>query len=150
MPLTELQRNYLAGRLREERERVLRALRRYDERLASTEQDAAGDLTKIPLHPADQGSEAFDRELDAQQMSRLSRELADIDAALERFYRNPDRFGRDERTGEDIPFARLDIIPWARAGVRGGAHLEATSAPSDQSVARRARRSPNASSRRAA
>jgi RNA polymerase-binding transcription factor DksA len=50
---------------------------------------------------------------------RLSRELAEIDAALERLYRKPERYGHDERTGEEIPFERLDPIPWARARVRG-------------------------------
>ena len=38
----------------------------------------------------------------------------EIDGALERLYRDPKRFGVCERTGEPIPFARLDLIPWAR------------------------------------
>ena len=117
MPLNERQRDHLTKRLREERDRVLVALRRYDERLAVTEQDAAGDLSKYPLHPADEGTDLFDRELDAQEESRLTGELEEIDAALERLYQTPDRFGRDERTGEDIPFDRLDVIPWARTRV---------------------------------
>jgi len=37
-----------------------------------------------------------------------------IDAALERLYQAPEKFGRCEDTGKDIPFARLDLIPWAR------------------------------------
>jgi RNA polymerase-binding transcription factor DksA len=117
MPLSSPQREHLAKRLREERERVLRVLGRYDEELAATEQDAAGDLSKFPFHPADEGTDAFDRELDAQEASRLTRELAEIDAALERLYGEPERFGRDERTGEEIPFERLDVIPWARERV---------------------------------
>jgi RNA polymerase-binding transcription factor len=117
MPLTQLQRDHLAKRLREERERILRALRRYDERLTATEQDAAGELSKVRLHMADQGTDTFERELDAQQMSRLSGELVEIDEALRRLYRQPEGYGRDERTGDDIPFARLDIIPWARRRV---------------------------------
>jgi RNA polymerase-binding transcription factor len=50
-------------------------------------------------------------------MSRLSGELVEIDEALRRLYRQPEGYGRDERTGDDIPFARLDIIPWARRRV---------------------------------
>ena len=42
------------------------------------------------------------------------RELAEIDAALERLYNTPEKFGICEDTGEDIPYERLDIIPWAR------------------------------------
>ena len=77
MPLSQPQREHLAKRLREERERVL-------------------------------------REVDAQDVSRFTRELEEIGAALERIYGEPERFGRDERTGEEIPFERLDLIPWAR------------------------------------
>jgi RNA polymerase-binding transcription factor DksA len=59
----------------------------------------------------------FDRELDAQEASRLSRELQAIDDALERLYHSPKLFGRDERNGDDIPFERLDEIPWARTRI---------------------------------
>ena len=48
---------------------------------------------------------------------RATAELTEIDAALDRLYNNPDAYGRDERTGQPIPFARLDIIPWARTTV---------------------------------
>src|SRR5689334_11690689 len=106
MALSESQREHLAERLREERKRVLRQLGRYDEELSTSEQDAAGDLTKYPLHQADEGTDTFDRELDAQEASRLTAELEEIDAALERLYQSPRDFGRDERTGEEISFER--------------------------------------------
>ena len=117
MPLTNAQREHLERRLREERERVLRALGRYNSALDDTQQDAAGDLSKVPFHLADEGTDTCDRELDAQEASRLTRELQAIDAALERLYQTPERFGRDERTGAEIPFERLDIIPWASTGI---------------------------------
>jgi DnaK suppressor protein len=117
MALTDSQRQLLAQRLREERTRLLGALGRSDETLMTTAQDAAGDLSKVPFHFADVGTEANDREVEAQEASRISRELAEIDDALERLYRHPDRFGRDERTGEEIPFERLEIVPWARTVV---------------------------------
>jgi DnaK suppressor protein len=113
MPLTDAQRDHLATRLRDERERVRRALDEYDQDLAATTRDAAGDLSAMPLHPADEGTDTFDRELDAQEATRLSRELEAIDAALERLYKDPERFGRDALSGEEIPFERLDLIPWA-------------------------------------
>jgi len=117
MPLTESQRELLAQRLREERMRLLRALGRSDETLGTTEQEASGDLSKVPFHFADVGTENNDREAEAQEASRISRELAEMDDALERLYRHPDRFGRDERTGDEIPFERLKVIPWARTVV---------------------------------
>ena len=44
-------------------------------------------------------------------------ELGEIDAALERLYRDPERFGHDERTGEEIPFEPIDVVPWARTSI---------------------------------
>ena len=115
MQLTTAQREHLERRLREERERVLRDL---DRQLADIsdgdEQDRAGDLTKVPFHLADIGTDAIDTEVTTSNAARQSRELAEIDAALERLYRTPERFGICEDTGEPIPFERLDIIPWAR------------------------------------
>ena len=119
MPLTTKQRDHLERRLKEERERVLRAIARYDSVLDDTPQDSAGDLSKVPFHAADEGTDTFERELDAQEATRLTRELRAIDAALERLYQTPERFGRDERTGADIPFERLDVIPWATTRIDG-------------------------------
>jgi DnaK suppressor protein len=68
----------------------------------------------MPTHQADLGTDTMQEELDASNSTRISRELAEIDAALERLYRHPEKFGICEDTGDDIPFARLDVIPWAR------------------------------------
>jgi RNA polymerase-binding transcription factor DksA len=115
MPLTDKQRSHLEQRLKDERALVLQSLNRaVDDRLSGTEQDRAGDLTKMPFHPADLGTDNNDEELDASNVTRESRELAEIDLALEKLYKHPERFGRCEDTGRDIPFARLDLIPWAR------------------------------------
>jgi RNA polymerase-binding transcription factor DksA len=56
----------------------------------------------------------MESELAASNATRESRELADIDAALERLHRTPERFGICEDPGRPIPFERLDVIPWAR------------------------------------
>jgi DnaK suppressor protein len=115
MPLTEAQRRHLAHRLQEERARALRTLNRsIDEHSDEDEQDRSGDLSVVPFHPADLGTDTMQAELDASNATRVSRELAEIDAALERLYRAPEAFGVCEDTGEDIPYDRLDLIPWAR------------------------------------
>ena len=49
--------------------------------------------------------------------TRQTAELAQIDDALERLATNPAQFGICENTGAEIPFERLDIIPWARTTV---------------------------------
>lgn len=115
MPLTARQREHLERRLRDERARLVRALERtLSDQMEEDEQDQSGDLTKVPYHAADLGTDTMQAELDASNATRMSRELAEIDAALQRFIDTPERFGICENTGRDIPFERLDIIPWAR------------------------------------
>lgn len=122
MPLSTAQRKHLERRLQEERARALRLLgRSVDEHERADDQDRSGDLTKVPFHPADLGTDTMQDELEASNASRISAEVAEIDAALERLYRTPERFGVCEDTGRDIPFARLDVIPWARTCDQAGA-----------------------------
>ena len=122
MALTDAQRRQLERRLQEERARIQRALdRSIDEYSDETDRDRAGDLTAMPFHPADQGTDTMQAELDASNATRMSRQLAEIDAALERLHRDPERFGVCEDTGGDIPFERLDVIPWARTCGQAGA-----------------------------
>ncbi len=115
MSLTTTQREHFEQRLREERARALRDLNRsVDASAGATEQDRSGDLTKVPLHLADLGTDEIDAALDASNATRISRELEQIDDALERLYRDPERFGICEDTGREIPLERLEVIPWAR------------------------------------
>lgn len=115
MSLSASQRKHLERRLLDERSRAQRTLSRsVDEQADGDEQDRSGDLTSMPLHMADRGTDTMQQELDASNTTRVSRELAEIDTALERLYQTPDKFGICEDTGKEIPFARLDIIPWAR------------------------------------
>jgi RNA polymerase-binding transcription factor DksA len=97
----------------EERARALRDLNRSQADAGEGELERTGDLSQAPTHLADRGSETEDEEVEASLADREIAELADIDAALERLYKHPERFGRDERTGKDISFERLDLIPWA-------------------------------------
>lgn len=112
--MTEDQRQYLENRLLDERAERMRRLSSFQSGEATTERESDGDLSAVPFHPADMGTDTMQEELDAAQASRGSRELEEIDAALERLYREPARFGIDERTGREIPFSRLEVIPWAR------------------------------------
>jgi len=115
MGLSEAQREHLAQRLQEERERALSILNRsVADRASSSEEEQAGDLSSLPFHPADRGTDTMDDELAASNETRISSELVEIDAALERLYRTPERYGFCEDTGRPIPFERLDVIPWAR------------------------------------
>jgi RNA polymerase-binding transcription factor DksA len=115
MTLTRQQLRHLEQRLLEERARVVAVLERQE--LATereTPSEAAGDIAPTRV---DRGTESQFQELDVINAERATAELTEIDAALDRLYHNPDAYGRDERTGQPIPFARLDIIPWARTTV---------------------------------
>jgi RNA polymerase-binding transcription factor DksA len=115
MSLTEAQRTQLEHRLQEERARALEILHQGQaDHGDATDQEVAGNLTKMPFHLADLGTDTMDSELDASNATRVSRELAQIDDALERLYRTPEQFGVCEDSGRDIPYERLVIIPWAR------------------------------------
>ena len=115
MSLTVEQLKHLERRLHDERAHLTMALDRYlGEQASEDGQDRQGDLSKLPFHLADQGTETMDRELDASNAARMSAELSEIDEALVRLFKVPETFGICEDTGRDIPFARLDMIPWAR------------------------------------
>jgi DnaK suppressor protein len=113
--MTSEQRKHLERRLLEERQRVAALLDRYRDSTRDSTHEQTGDLSVYPFHQADEGTDTMDAERGASNAARETTELAEIDAALERLYREPGRFGRDEHTGREIPFERLDVIPWARS-----------------------------------
>ena len=137
MPLTETQRRHLARRLQEERTRALRTLNRsIGTHADGDEQDRSGDLSAMPSHPADLGTDTMQAELDASNATRVSRELAEIDAAIERLRSSPEKYGVCEDTGEDIPYERLDLIPWARTCGGTAPGSQSRSRPTDRPEAR--------------
>lgn len=126
--LSQDQREYLGRRLQEERTRLLAQLHAFEEVDAEgSSQEQAGDLSKFPTHLADLGTDANAEDVELLIGSRMSQELAEIDAALDRLATTPETFGMDEVSGEPIPFERLDIIPYAR--VRAPQHSSAEANP---------------------
>lgn len=111
--MTDEQRAHLERRLQEERERVLTALRRFQRDAEVEDQEEDGDLSAYPQHPADLGTDAQEQEVAFANAARQTELLQAIDAALERLYRAPETFGRHLETGAEIPFERLDLVPWA-------------------------------------
>jgi DnaK suppressor protein len=115
MAFTAAQLKHFEQRLLQERSALQRELQRYaGAEAADDDQEQSGDLTKVPFHLADLGTDTINAEIDASNATRESAELAEIDAALQRLYETPDRFGIDESTNEPISLERLEVIPWAR------------------------------------
>ena len=103
-------------RLEHERDRVgelISELR--GEGLDEEEAAQSGDLTHYDQHPADQGSELFEREKDLAILEGLESDLAEIEAALQRL--DEGTYGLDEVTGKPIDPARLDALPTARTNI---------------------------------
>jgi len=104
------------NRLESERERVNGLISQIRDELGTTsETDQQGELAAYDQHPADTGSETFEREKDISILEGLEAELAEIEAALQRV--DDGTYGIDESTGEPIDRARLDAIPTARTNV---------------------------------
>jgi DnaK suppressor protein len=95
-------RELLAG----QRERIERALTE----LARTNRDD-DELSHLDQHPADEATELFDDELDEGLAERLRTELAAVQRAEERLEQGT--YGLSIESGEPIPDARLEAVPWA-------------------------------------
>ena len=112
--LTKKQRGHLEQRLLQERARALKALAQFDQRMRATPQEKDGDLTIYPLHLADEGTDTDEQEKSYLLASKEGRLLYWIDDALRTLYKEPARYGKCLQCERDIPYERLEIIPWAR------------------------------------
>lgn len=83
-----------------------------NEALSKNRQDAAGDLSNMPLHMADVGSDNYEQEFTLGLIESERQILREIEAALERIRENT--FGVCAATGEPIGKARLRATPWAK------------------------------------
>lgn len=103
-------------RLVDERTRVEGLLHRVKGEIGDeAENEQLSELAAYDQHPADTGSETFEREKDLSILEQLESELAEIEAALERV--EAGTYGIDEVTGEPIAPERLEAFPTARTNV---------------------------------
>jgi len=82
------------------------------EALRKSRLDAAGDLSSVPIHMADLGTDNFEQEFALGLMDSERKILSKIRAALQRIEEGT--FGICQGTGVPIAKARLDARPWAR------------------------------------
>ncbi len=83
-----------------------------DEALRKSRQDASGDLSNVPIHMADVGTDNYDRDLTIGLIQNSEEELRAIDEALERI--NNKTFGSCEECGKKISKARLLALPYVK------------------------------------
>ena len=93
-----------------------------DEALNKSRLDASGDLSSMPIHMADIGTDTFDQEFALGLMDSERKLLREIDDALQRIENHT--YGICEGTGKPISKARLEAQPWARYCVEYARMLE--------------------------
>jgi len=92
------------------------------EALKKSRLDAAGDLSSMPIHMADIGTDNYEQEFALELMDGERKLLHEIDDALGRIEQGT--YGICEGKGTPIAKARLEAKPWARYCVEYARMLE--------------------------
>lgn len=82
------------------------------EALRKTRSEGSGDLSMMPIHMADIGTDNYEQEFTLGLIANEREMLRDIDDALARIDKKT--FGICEATHKPISKARLKVKPWAR------------------------------------
>jgi RNA polymerase-binding protein DksA len=119
-----------AKELAEYRAILLQQRRELATRMNSLEEDAlrssGGNLSTMPLHQADIGTDTFDQDL-AIGVAETERALIlEIDDALARIQNKT--YGVCQLTGKPIPKARLEAKPWAKYTIEAARQIEKSGA----------------------
>lgn len=81
-----------------------------DAALKKNRLEASGDLSSMPIHMADIGTDNFEQEFTLSLMETEEGTLGAIEASLERIEEGT--YGQCEECGANIPKARLNAIPY--------------------------------------
>lgn len=82
------------------------------EALKRSRQDASGDLSNVPIHMADVGTDNYERELMIELIQSGEESVRNIDSALERIEEGV--FGICEMCNKKIGRERLKAVPYAK------------------------------------
>jgi len=93
-----------------------------DATLNKSRSEANGDLSSMPIHMADIGSDNFEQEFTLSLMESEGGTLEQIEAALERI--EDGEYGQCEECGARIPKTRLNALPYATMCVKCASRLE--------------------------
>ena len=93
-----------------------------DEALRKTRQSSTGDLSNMPIHMADLGSDNFEQEFTLGLIESERQILREIDEALARIENGT--YGICLATGRPISKARLKAKPWAKYCIEYAKRLE--------------------------
>lgn len=108
--------------LTEERSRLEELRNRIDDTGDAAQEDSLSELSTVDQHPADVGSETFERTKDLSVQEDVEGRLEDVKRALEKL--DSGTYGVCEVCGEAIPDERLEAVPAARYCVQHQAEME--------------------------
>lgn len=111
-----MQSDEARNRLEEQRRSLEDVKATFDHLGEESETEAAGELSTLAQHPADLGTETFDRERDLSLLEQVVAELDDVEHALRRL--DDGTYGTCEACGQPIDAARLEALPAARFCVK--------------------------------
>jgi RNA polymerase-binding transcription factor DksA len=83
-----------------------------DEALRQAGGEASGNLSSVPLHLADMGTDAYERDMSASLLQNARQIQTQVAAALDRIEQGT--FGRCEQCGGEIGKGRLQALPYTR------------------------------------
>jgi len=83
-----------------------------EQALHQSRKDAAGDLSSVPIHMADIGTDNYEQEFTLGLIENREAVLREIDEALQRI--EDGTYGTCLATGKPISKARLKLNPWAK------------------------------------
>lgn len=117
MALKKAQIKKFKERLEELQNHITQALRGQ-----TAEVKTPDEATGYSQHQADQGTDDFDRTISLEVTSKEYGMLRQIERALEKIEDNT--YGVCDLTGEEIPLARLEAVPYATMTVKAQEKLE--------------------------
>lgn len=118
-----------------------RELEEMEERLSETEeeteitespQDEVGELSMYDNHPADMGTELYEREKDLALNTHAEDELSKVQHALQAIHEGS--YGICEECGKEIPYERLEAIPYTTLCVEDAQQSVPTDRPVEDDI----------------
>ncbi len=121
--MTKTKTNHFRDQLRALADRVGATAADLEDRVRTpTGGESGGNLSNVPMHLGDVGSEVYTQELNATLLENETHIHDEVLAALDRV--DAGTFGTCEACGKAIPQERLEALPYARHCVRCAARLQ--------------------------
>jgi len=117
MALTKTEMNRFKKRLESMRDELMISLK-----MSTEEVKKPDEATGYSQHQADQGTDDFDRHINLEVAGKEFELLRQIERALEKL--DDGSYGICDLSGEEIPKARLEAIPYAITTVKAQEKLE--------------------------